>query len=183
MVYLKAKFNHLKKYYSDYNLFFLKKFKREIKSDYYFLDVGCGHLRNSFFFHELGFKNITAIDWQIPKPIFDFRNTQIKFIQHDIKNEFPFEENYFDVVFCNYVLMFIDENDLIGTLKNLSKVVRKFLIIEVYDLEKNLKRQNETDFTEYNFNKIISYYENNSEFIIRHKKYDGKLILEKKELY
>lgn len=176
---MKAKFNHLKKYYSDYNLFFLKKFKNEININFTFLDVGCGHLRNSFFFHEIGFKNIFSIDWQIPKPIFDLDNTSINFIQHDIKKEFPFQDKNFDVVFCNYVLMFIDDDNLIKTLNNLSRVVKRFLIIEVYDLEKNLKRQNETDFTEYNFDKIVSYYENNNDFKIIHKKFDGKIILER----
>ena len=176
---MKAKFNHLKKYYSDYNLFFFKKFKKKININFKILDVGCGHLRNSFMFHEIGFKNIYAIDWQIPKPLFDIENTSIKYIQHDIKNPFPYDEKIFDIVFCNYVLMFIDENNLKVTLDNISSVVKKYLIIEVYDLERNLKRQKETDFTEYNFDKIYNYYENKSDFKILHKKFDGKIILER----
>ncbi len=174
---MKAKFNHLKKYYSEYNLFFTKKFKKEININQKILDVGCGHMRNSYFLHELGFKNIYAIDWQIPKPNFDLQNTSINFTQHNIIYEFPFESHSFDIVFCNYVLMFIKDEHLTSTLDSLSRVTKKFLLIEVYDLERNLKTQNETDFTKYNFYDIVSFFESHDEFDIVHKKFDGKIIL------
>lgn len=167
--------NHLKKHYSNYNLSFLKKYYPELNLTNKILDVGTGHYRNLKFFHELGFKNLYGIDKNIPEPIFKDKNFKVRFLQHNIEEGLPYETKSFDVVLCNYVLMFIASQKQQYVVNELLRVTKKFLIIETNKMKKETKN---TEYQSYSFNSFFEWIEENKEFeVLQKRKYYEKLLI------
>ncbi len=93
------------------------------------LDVGCGHGRHLNLFYNLGFRNLTGID--IVKR--SYLSKRYKYLKLDIRDEFIEEtllQEKYDIVLCNFVLMFIEPEHQIKVIDQLLKVTNKYLLIE-----------------------------------------------------
>lgn len=167
--------NHLKEGYSDYNLLFVKRYHKDLQLSDKILDVGCGHYRNLYLFYKLGFKNLYGIDRLIPKPSEKPKRFNVDFIQGDINLGLPYEDKSFEVVLCNFVLMFIPPESLLNALRELLRVTKGFCIIET---QRKLYEAKNSQMEEYKFKKIVKYIESNEEFEILDKKiYKEKLMI------
>lgn len=167
--------NHLRNGYSDYNLFFLKKYFNQVNLSDNILDVGCGHYRNLYLFYQLGFKNLYGIDKLIPDPSEKPKRFKVEFTQKDIIEGLPYKDKEFEIVICNYVLMFMPINSLTKVLGDLLRVTKEFCVIET---QKPFYEAKKGQFQAYDFKTIIEYIENNNEFEILDKKvYKEKLII------
>jgi len=159
--------NHLRNHYSNYNLLFLKRYFSELNiKDNKILDVGTGHFRNLRLFYEMGFKNLWGIDKNIPEPL-ACKNLRVDFCRRDIENGLPYQGETFDIVLCNYVLMFIPPKRLNFVLGELLRVSKVFLIIETF---KHPDKAKTTDVNEYDFKDIVKFFENRNDIEILDKK-------------
>lgn len=167
--------NHLRDGYSDYNLLFLKKHHNDLNLDNTILDVGCGHYRNLYLFYQLGFKKLYGIDRLVPDPSEKPKRFNVKFVKKDIITGLPYENKGFNIVLCNFVLMFIPPKELYEVIEELLRVTKGFCIIETQNqFYKGKKSQIEL----YKFKDIVDYIENKEEFEILDKKiYREKLII------
>lgn len=164
--------NHLRDGYSDFNVLFLKKYYSELDLKNKILDVGAGHFRNLKLFNELGFNQLYGIDKNIPEPKFQL---DIEFELADIENGLPYQDKEFDIVLCNFVLMFIDPLKQEFVINELLRVSKKFIIIETYRLNKNTK---ETEYKDYSFSEICYWIEKNKKYeILEKKKHYEKLLV------
>lgn len=112
-----------------------------------------------------------AIDKNLPEPLF---NIKVIFILRNIESGLPYNNKEFEIVLCNFVLMFIEPEKLFFVINELLRVCGKFLIIETY---KKKKASIKTEYNNYDFHLISEYIENNAEFEILDKKnYYEKLI-------
>jgi SAM-dependent methyltransferase len=97
------------------------------------LDVGCGHGRHLNLFYNLGFRNLTGVD--IVKR--SYLNKKYKYIKFDIREDFSNEsllQKEYDIVLCNFVLMFISPNQQIKVIDKLLKTTNKYLLIETREI-------------------------------------------------
>lgn len=170
--------NHLRNHYSNYNLLFLKRYCDELNvKDTKILDVGTGHYRNLRLFYELGFKNLWGIDKNTPEPL-DCKDLRINFCKRDIENGLPYRDKTFNIVLCNYVLMFISPGRLNFVLGELFRVSKEFLIIETFKHQEMAKT---TDVKPYEFKDIINFFENRNDIeILDEKVYYEKLVIRRK---
>lgn len=170
--------NHLRNHYSDYNLLFLKRYFSELNiKDNKILDVGTGHFRNLKLFYEVGFENLWGIDKNIPEPI-PYKNFKADFCKRDIENGLPYQDKTFNIVLCNFVLMFIAPNRLNFVLEELLRVCKGFLIIETF---KHPDKAKTTDVKPYDFKEIVSFFENRNDIEILDKKiYYEKILVRRK---
>ncbi|HEY5523802.1 MAG TPA: class I SAM-dependent methyltransferase [Clostridium sp.] len=170
--------NHLRNHYSNYNLLFLKRYFSELNiKDNKILDVGTGHFRNLRLFYEMGFKNLWGIDKNIPEPL-ACKNLRVDFCRRDIENGLPYQDEIFDIVLCNYVLMFIAPKRLNFVLGELLRVSKVFLIIETF---KHPDKAKTTDVNEYDFKDIVKFFENRNDIEILDKKnYYEKILVRRK---
>lgn len=167
--------NHLRDGYSDYNLLFLKRYIDEIKITDKVLDIGCGHYRNLYLFYNIGFKNLYGIDKMVPDPSEKPKRFKVDFIHSDISLGLPYESEYFEIVVCNFVLMFIDSEWLPFVVEDILRVTKNFCIIET---QKQFKKGNKSQIRDYDFKYIIKIIESNDEFEIIDKKiYKEKLMI------
>lgn len=167
--------NHLKEGYSDYNLFFLKHYYSELSLNNKIIDVGCGHFRNLYLFYQVGFRNLYGIDRLLPSPSIKPKRFKVTFIKQDIILGLPYEEKEFDIVLCNFVLMFISKETLSYVLQELLRITNVFCIIET---QRQFYEAKNTQIQKYDFEEIVQYIKNNDEFEILDKKiYREKLIL------
>lgn len=170
--------NHLKTGYSNYNLFFLKHYYQELSLSNKILDVGCGHYRNLYLFYQLGFKELYGIDRLIPQPIELPKRFKVNFIQNDIIQGLPYKAKEFDIVLCNYLLMFIPREKLSYVLNEILRVTKVFCIIET---QKQFHEAKNSQLMQYDFKEIVQYIKNSDEFeILDTKIYKEKLILRRK---
>lgn len=170
--------NHLRNHYSNYNLLFLKRYFNELNiKDNKILDVGTGHFRNLKLFYEVGFKNLWGIDKNIPEPI-PSKNFKADFYKMDIENGLPYQDKMFDVVLCNFVLMFISPTRLNFVLEELLRVSKGFIIIETF---RNSDKPKTTDVKPYDFKDIVKFFENRVDIEILDKKiYYEKILVRRK---
>ena len=172
------KINHLKKGYSDYVFQFIKKHINELNPSDKILDVGAGHLRNLKLFSKIGFKNLHALDRE---PTDNPLKVPLKsFKLHDIELGLPYDNGKFDIVLCNFVLMFVDPQKIEFVVAELLRVTKRFLIIET-----NPRTYDFLDYTfheDYNFQEISNLIQRNSDFkIIQIRKQSEKLVARRKE--
>ena len=129
------------------------------------LDVGCGHGRHLNLFYNLGFINLTGID--IVKR--NYLCKKYKYIKLDIREEFseePLLQQNYDIVLCNFVLMFIEPKYQIEIIDKLLKLTNRYLLIETRKIGGNyshpcyiqnfyyyLQTKKEFEITYYNENK------------------------------
>lgn len=167
--------NHLKTGYSSYNLFFLKNYYQDLNLNNKILDVGCGHYRNLYLFYRIGFKQLYGIDKLLPKPKELPKRFKVNFIKKDILQGLPYEDKTFDIVLCNYVLMFIPPQKLSFAIKELLRVTKDFCIIET---QKQFYKAKNTEIKDYNFKEIIKFIKSNENFEVLHQsEYKEKLIV------
>lgn len=166
--------NHLKNKYSNLVFWFLYKYKEKINIDMSVLDVGCGHYRNLKLFNDLGFKKLYGIDMQhTENPL----NVEIDFIKGNIEFGLPFLEQEFDIVLCNFVLMFIDPGRQFFVLDELMRVTKKYLVFETYRQRKNFNGF----IQEYDFKMLVDYLIQSNKFtVLRKRMYDEQIVLERK---
>ena len=167
--------NHLRNGYSDYNLLFLKRYVDELNLDYKILDVGCGHYRNLYLFYQLGFKNLYGIDRLTPDPSEKPKKFKVNFIKKDITLGLPYEDKEFEIVLCNFVLMFIPRKSLYKLLDDILRVAERFCVIET---QKQFYEAKNGQILHYEFKDIVKYIESKEEFEIIDKKiYKEKLMV------
>lgn len=167
--------NHLRDGYSDYNLLFLKRYVNNLNTNYKILDVGCGHYRNLYLFYKIGFKNLYGIDKLVPDPSEKPKNFKVSFTQGDILEGLPYQDKEFEIVLCNFVLMFIKSECLFQVLDELLRVAGDFCIIET---QRQFYKGANSQIKDYKFKDIIKHIESNGEFEILDKKiYKEKLII------
>lgn len=167
--------NHLRDGYSDYNLLFLKRYVNDLNINYKILDVGCGHYRNLYLFYKIGFKNLYGIDRLLPDPSEKPKKFKVNFIQSDILNGLPYKNKEFQIVLCNFVLMFIKSDCLFLVLDEILRVTGDFCIIET---QRQPYRGSKSQVKDYKFKDIIKHIESNGAFEILDKKiYKEKLIV------
>ncbi|MGL6184385.1 MAG: class I SAM-dependent methyltransferase [Clostridium chrysemydis] len=166
--------NHLRDGYSNYNLLFLKRYVDELSLEDKILDVGCGHFRNLYLFHQIGFKNLYGIDRLLPDPSEKPIDFKVNFIQKDITTGIPYPNSSFEIVLCNFVLMFIPLKCLKTTLYDILSVCKGFCVIET---QKPFYEAKNGQIEPYDFKYIIELIETHPEFEIVDKKvYKEKLI-------
>src|SRR6056297_3772565 len=173
----KMKINHLKNHYSDYVLMFLKKHAKELTTQMKVGDIGGGHLRNLKLFEILEFKNLYALDREkTDNPL----NVNLKkFVLQDLENGIPFQDRFFDITLCNFVLMFIEDSKIEYVLDELMRVTNVFLIIETNKKRHTVK--NKTFHKDYEFNHIVNYLKKNPDFeILQVKKSHEKIKIRRK---
>lgn len=167
--------NHLKEGYSDYNLLFVKRYHKDLQLSYKILDVGCGHYRNLYLFYKLGFKDLYGIDRLEPNPSDKPKRFNVNFIKKDITTGLPYEDKAFDIVLCNFVLMFIPPESLLKAIEELLRVTKEFCVIET---QNQFYKAKNSQIVQYKFKDIIKYIENSTEFEILDKKiYKEKLMI------
>lgn len=167
--------NHLRDGYSDYNLLFLKKYIDELKVTDKILDVGCGHYRNLYLFYNIGFKNLYGIDKMLPDPSEKPKRFKVDFIHTDIMLGLPYKSEHFEIVVCNFVLMFITPEWLPYVIEDILRVTKNFCIIET---QNQFKKGNKSHIKDYNFKDIVKIIEANDEFEVVDKKiYKEKLMI------
>lgn len=166
--------NNLTNGYSDLVFSFLKKYYKDLSLNDKVLDVGCGHYRNLKLFNELGFEELYGIDINTTNnPL----KVDVNFIQKDIQEGLPYSDKSFQIVLCNYVLMFIKLENINFVLNELLRVCKNYLIIETYP-KKSINSFQE----KYDFKNIAEYIKNNKEFeIINQRNYYEKLLIRRKE--
>lgn len=155
---------HLKNYYSKMILKFLCKSINEIDIQGKILDVGCGQARNLRLFKIIGFneEKLFGVDKQTPNS----DGLNFCFRKCDVEEGIPFANLEYEVVLCNFVLMFIEPNKQSFVVTELMRVTKKYLIIETN--KKSHKKEN-SFFKEYDFKLIIQWIEACSEFEILQK--------------
>ena len=166
------KINHLRNHYSNYVFMFIKKYIDQLNTSMKVFDAGAGHFRNLKLFQELGFNNLYALDIEdTDNPL----EVNLKdFVINDIEEGIPYEDREFDIVLCNYLLMFINQNKINAVIDDLLRVTGKFIVIETNKQKVNSK---ETSFKQYSFNYIVSQIEKNKDFeILQVRKYYEKII-------
>lgn len=146
----KLKFLNIKNYYSDFVFYFLKNYCDELNTSMSILDAGCGHARNLNFLYSLGFKDLTGIDI-----IKRANNRNFTYIEKDITTEIP---GKYDIVMCNFVLMFIETQKQLKVIDKLLAATKQYLLIET--------RKNDT--SEYTY---TCYIENFYNYILAKKEY------------
>lgn len=119
-------FSQLTHCYSDFVFYFLRKYKNEINTNMTVLDAGCGHGRNLRLFYSLGFKNLIGLDI-----IKRQEHNTFKYIELNLET-CKIDKKY-DIVLCNFVLMFIENQ--IEVVEKLINSTNKFLIIETNSLD------------------------------------------------
>ena len=132
---------------SDYTRFFVKKYVNELNLNNEIIDLGCGKGRNIYYLDKIGFKNITAIDINTYSQI-DIQ--KFKFVQADLNKGIPLKNTY-DIILCNFLLMFIDDRKkLINEIARISSE-KAFCVVELNkkDLSNGLK---------YDFKEIITLF-------------------------
>jgi tellurite methyltransferase len=166
---------HLRNHYSDLVLLFLKNHADELIADMPILDVGTGHMRNLKLFEMLGFKELYALD--IDKTDNPLGVNYKSFIQRDITQGLPFENESFDIVLCNYVLMFIDPENMKFVVDELCRVSKKYILMETCRRKKlNTKT---TNYTDYKFEEIVPLIPSDFE-IVKVRYYYEKLIVRRR---
>lgn len=169
----KMKVNHLRNHYSNFNLAFVKKYVNHLNIEMKIGDIGAGHLRNLKLFQELGFKNLYGVDREdTDNPL----SVKVKkFIIQDIENGISFDDKFFDITLCNYVLMFINQSTIFYVLDELMRISNEFLVIETYPKKHNTKKT--TFYKDYDFSLIVEYIKSNDEFeLLQVRNYYEKLI-------
>jgi len=137
------------------------------------LDVGCGHGRHLNLFYNLGFRNLTGID--IVKR--SYLSKKYKYFKLDVREEFTKEillQEKYDIVLCNFVLMFIEPEYQIKVIDQLLELTNKYLLIETREIGGN-----------YSFSCYIQnfyyYMQTRKEFeIIYHNKNKERLTVKRK---
>jgi len=174
----KMQINHLRNYYSKYVFQFVTKYIDDLNLDMKIIDAGAGHLRNLKLLQEFGFKNLYALDKEeTDNPLkVDLR----EFKKCDIEKGIPYTNKSFDIVLCNFVLMFIDPLLINFVIGELLRITKDFLIIETN--KQKYKKCNTTHFKNYNFMNIVSEIEKNPDFeLIQVRKYHEKIIARRVE--
>lgn len=124
----KLKFPHLIHYYSDFLFKFLKKYHQDLNLNMSILDAGCGHGRNLNLLYNLGFRDLTGIDIIKRKNFKKYTYQELDLTKDSIKNKY-------DIVLCNFVLMFVDPKHQIKVIDKLLNSTNKYLLIETRQIQ------------------------------------------------
>ncbi len=101
-----------------------KKFIQELPQNAKILDLGCGTGRDSRWFLEKGFK-VIGVDFSSGMLKIAKKNApKAKFIQKDIR-KVNFPENYFDGIWCSFVLLHLKRDEILPLIKRIKKFLRK----------------------------------------------------------
>lgn len=165
--------NHLRNHYSKYLFMFIKRYVDELNVNMKIVDIGAGHFRNMKLFEELGFRNLYALDKEnTDNPL---KVNLIDFKLQDIEQGISYKNQEFDIVLCNYVLMFINVSKINQVVDNLLRITKGFLIIETYKQKSKVSKN--THYKDYSFMQIVRQIEGDENFeLLQVRKYHEKLI-------
>lgn len=93
------------------------------------LDLGCGTGRHLVYFSKHGFE-VYGLDsapkgLEIAQQWLIKENLKAKLTQHRIENQFPFEDNFFDVIISIQVIHHNLMKDILFTIKEIKRVLKK----------------------------------------------------------
>lgn len=95
--------------------------------DYSFLEVGCNIGNELKILKKSGFKKLTGIDTQ--KHAIEIARSNLKSVEfiHGNAENLPFEDNTFDVVFTNNLLIHLNSKNLITAIKEMKRITKKYI--------------------------------------------------------
>ena len=112
------------------------------------VDIGCGNGRNTEFCKAMGYKNTIACDMAGD---FDAK----VMLGHD---KLPTENNSADIILANYILMFLDKNELDFTIDEIKRIAKSGtrIIFESYGAKDSFYPSDEksAELTNYVFEKL-----------------------------
>lgn len=145
-----------------------------IKKDAKILEIGTSVGNQLIHLKKLGFTNLYGIDFQQRSvDMLHKREDSLNVIQADAL-DLPFKDDYFDLVFTNYVLIHIAPNLINQAIKEIIRVSNKFIFSLEYfspTLEEIIYRNNSDLSWKTNFEQLF-LDENPNLKVIKNKKYN-----------
>lgn len=99
------------------------------------LEIACGNGSDAIKLNELGY-DVTATDFT--KEYVDYVNQYIPCFQHDTRDEFPFDDKKFDLVYSRLGLHYFNEEELKSIFTEISRLTKKYLVFTVKLANDNL---------------------------------------------
>jgi len=91
------------------------------------LEISCGNGSDAIELDRLGY-DVIATDLN---PEYVNNASKVKCIQHDTRNEFPFNDNEFDLTYSRLGLHYFTEDELNKIFKDLSRITSRYLVFTV----------------------------------------------------
>lgn len=152
----------------------IQDFFGDIKKDAKILEIGTSVGNQLIHLKKLGFTNLYGIDFQQRSvDMLHKREDSLNVIQADVL-DLPFKDNYFDLVFTNYVLIHIAPNLINQAIKEIIRVSNKFIFsLEYFSpiLEEIIYRNNSDLSWKTNFEQLF-LDENPNLKVIKNKKFN-----------
>lgn len=152
----------------------IQDFFGDIKKDAKILEIGTSVGNQLIHLKKLGFTNLYGIDFQQRSvDMLHKREDSLNVIQADVL-DLPFKDNFFDLVFTNYVLIHIAPNLINQAIKEIIRVSNKFIFSLEYfspTLEEITYRNNSNLSWKTNFEQLF-LDENPSLKVIKNKKFN-----------
>jgi SAM-dependent methyltransferase len=136
--------------------------EKTIKRGSSILEISCGNGADSLHLQELGYR-VTCTELN-PEYVKNAQDLGLDCIQHDTKNQFPFSDGEFDLVYSRLGLHYFTEDELNSIFSELQRIGKKILItVKIVDDIKTGK----VILTSDKWNEIISKYFNIKIFEIK----------------
>ena len=148
----------------------LKKLEIDIENDLFdprvVLDVGCGNGRNSKYMKGLGFPEVFSLDMAG-----DYGTKCILGV-----DPIPIEDNYVDIILCNYSIMFLSPEERVSLMSEIKRVANDgcFIMVELYPAKDSYAKNKEEMMT-----MLSEIFESLGWEKIRYAKAGGKFIARK----
>jgi ubiquinone/menaquinone biosynthesis C-methylase UbiE len=100
------------------------------------LEIACGNGSDSIKLKELGY-DVTATDFT--DDYVDYVNQYVTCIKHDTRNEFPFHDNEFDLIYSRLGLHYFTIDELDDIFSEIFRMTKKYLVFSVKLVNDNLQ--------------------------------------------
>jgi len=140
----------------------ISKIQKEVQPGSKILEISCGNSTDSLKLKELGYEVIcTEYNSDYVK---NAQDLGLDCIQHDTKNEFPFSDSEFDLIYSRLGLHYFTEEELVSIFSELKRIGKRILItVKVMDDIKTGK----VILTENKWKEIVSKFFNIKSFEVK----------------